>query len=351
MNKATALILYSLISCGLIALCFLASFSLLWQIIFISCIIITLVGLFLGKLKYPKIYKAFVAILILEVFIILVYLILEYSGLLQHFTSIEAARNWFKSFGAWAWAIFFLIQVAQVIILPIPAQITTIAGVLIFGGWLAFLISALAVIIGSFVAFAIGRSLGVKVAYKISSKETVDKYRTLLTKKGVLLLPIMFIFPLFPDDLLCFIAGTTEMTWLYFIVVTLLTRTFGIGCICLFGSGDIIPFSGWGIPVWIILIILLIVVAFFLLKYQNKITDWIIKVFGKNRKKQTSETEVAFDKDTKSQTEHSADYVIFAEKQDDKVDFSSNKTDDKSQNTVDDKSKIDTEKIDSKTDK
>lgn len=310
MNKATALTLYTLILGELTATCYLVpAFSLLWKVIFSVCFALTLVGLYLAKLKFTKIYKALVALLIFEVTIMAIYVALFYSGLLSNFTSIESTRDWFASFGVWSWVIFFLIQVAQVVILPIPAQFTTIAGVLIFGGWTAFLISAIAVILGSIIAFALGRSLGVKVAIKVSSKETVDKYRNLLTKKGILLLPIMFIFPLFPDDLLCFIAGTTNMSWLYFLIVTLLTRTFGIGCICLFGSGDIIPFSGWGIPVWIVLGILLLLVAFILLKHQDKITNWIINVFGKKTKIDEINDKMANFEGKKSNSNNNDDFV------------------------------------------
>lgn len=284
MKKQWILTIWSLIIGGLVTFCWLSGFKLLWQIGFTLCFVLTLVALFLGKLKFTKLYKPTIALFYLEVFLLVVYSVLFYTGLLVHFETLESTKTWFKSFGATAWLIFFLIQLAQVIVLPIPAQITTVAGAVIFGGGIAFLISMLAVILGSIIAFAIGRKLGVDIAIKISDKQTVDKYRNLLTKKGILFLPIMFIFPLFPDDLLCFIAGTTKMSWLYFLIVTVISRPIGLGAICLFGSGDIIPFSGWGIPVWIIIFILLAVVAFFLLKYQEKIIEWTIKTFGKKTK-------------------------------------------------------------------
>jgi uncharacterized membrane protein YdjX (TVP38/TMEM64 family) len=284
MKKQWILTIWSLIIGGLVTFCWLSGFKLLWQISFTLCFVLTLVALFLGKLKFAKLYKPTIALFYLEVFLLAVYSVLFYTGLLVHFETLESTQAWFRSFGATAWLIFFLIQLAQVVVLPIPAQLTTVAGTLIFGGGMAFLISTLAVILGSIIAFAIGRKLGVDIAIKISDKQTVDKYRNLLTKKGILFLPIMFIFPLFPDDLLCFIAGTTKMSWLYFLIVTVISRPIGLGAICLFGSGDIIPFSGWGIPVWIIIFILLAVVAFFLLKYQEKIIEWTIKTFGKKTK-------------------------------------------------------------------
>ena len=326
MKKVLSLILCTLISAGLLAICFLTQcFSQKWEIIFSVVVGLTLISNFLGALVWPRIFKTTVVCLVLEVAIIGIYLILYYTGLLVHFESKETLQAWIVSFGAWAPIMFFVIELAQVILIPVPAQITTLAGVFAFGPWKAFVISSLAIISGSFIAFAIGRSLGVKVLYKIAKKETVDKYRKLLSKKGRLLLPIMFLFPVFPDDLLCFIVGTTTMSWLYFIVVTLTTRLVGIACICAFLGGEIIPFSGWGIPVWIVIGIVMIVVVAWLFKNQDRFEQFIIDKFTKHKK--PSKTKIA----QKVEMESSDDYVIFSESdqnQKDSVQFSENKAND-----------------------
>lgn len=284
MKKIGLTTIYTLITGGLLAVDFIAQFPISWQIIFAVALGLSYVYLLLSLFKYQKLHRSAIAVLIVIICAMALYAILFYSGLLVHFSSIASTRQWFASFGAWAWLVYFAIQYLQVLLIPLPAQITTVAGALIFGGWIAFLISTVAVVLGSFTAFAIGKSAGVGVAIKISSKETVEKYQDLLTKKGLLFLPIMFLFPLFPDDLLCFIAGTTKMSWAYFVAVTLLTRPLGIGLICFFGSGDIIPFSGWGIPVWIVLFAVLVSIALVLLKYQDKIINWVINTFGKKTK-------------------------------------------------------------------
>lgn len=288
MKKTIALISYSILTGGMIASVFLVpAFSTLWRVLFTILFSLTLIALFLGCFVFKKLYRTFIAVFICEIIALAIYIALFYSGLLVHFKSSKDLKEWISGFGAWAWFVFFLIQILQVVVLPVPAQLTTIAGILAFDPWISFIISSIAVIVGSIIAFAIGRLLGNKILYKIAEKETVDKYRKLIDKKGRVLLPIMFIFPMFPDDLLCFIAGSTTMSWLYFIIITLATRIFGIGCICLFGSGDIIPFSGWGIPVWIILGILLVTTAFILIKNQDKFEAWVIKTFTKNGKQKT----------------------------------------------------------------
>lgn len=317
MKKILLLIILGILNVGAIVISWVAPFYLLWSIVFTVCSAFSYIFYLITSLINHKWKKLALVINIAVLAVVLIFTIFYYTGLLSHFSSLEEAQKWFESFGVWAWLIFFIIQVLQVVVLPIPAQITTIAGVIIFGPLITFIISAIAIILGSFLCFAIGRHLGVKIAYKVASKETVDKYRNLLTKKGRILLPVMFLFPVFPDDLLCFVAGTTKMTWPYFIIVTLLTRLIGVACICWFGSGELIPFHGWGIPVWIVLGILMAVVLFLLFKYQEQFEEWIIKTFTKNGKKnlekkhKKEQEEKIIEESEINQKQDNKDYVNF----------------------------------------
>ncbi|MFA6796587.1 MAG: hypothetical protein WCR63_03325 [Bacilli bacterium] len=51
--------------------------------------------------------------------------------------------------------------------------------------------------------------------------------------------------------------------------------------ICLFGSGQIIPYTGWGIPIWILLIGLIIYSIYLSLKHEEQINDFMEKVAKK----------------------------------------------------------------------
>lgn len=236
-------------------------------------------------IKKNGFYNSSFIINCLITFFAVLFAIFFFTGLIEHFRDIESAREWFASFGVVSWLMLLLIQLLQVVVLPIPAQITTVAGVLIFGPLQCFCISSVAVIIGSVICFAIGKWFGIKVAYKMADKEVVDKYRALLNKKGKVLLPLAFLLPCFPDDLLCFVAGATTMTYKYFITITILTRLVGVAGICWLGSGDFIPFSGWGIPVWIVIGVVSLIAMFLLLKYQDNIENWIVtKIMKKPNK-------------------------------------------------------------------
>ena len=54
---------------------------------------------------------------------------------------------------------------------------------------------------------------------------------------------------------------------------------------CFLGSGTLIPFSGWGIPVWIVLVLIVAVLFFVCFKYQPQIENYIEKLATKFSKK------------------------------------------------------------------
>ena len=126
---------------------------------------------------------------------------------------------------------------------------------------------------------------------------------------------------------MCFIAGTTKIEWLYFVVVVVITRMIGIGVTCWFGSGDIIPFHGWGIPVWIVLGVFLSFAIYFLIKYQEFLEDWITSLFVKNgrqklkNKKKRKRQNAIIESSNQNQKQNTKEYVNFENSQNPKDDY------------------------------
>ena len=90
---------------------------------------------------------------------------------------------------------------------------------------------------------------------------------------------------MFPDDILCLIAGITNMKFKTFAWITTITRPIGVICMSYFGGGHIIPFSGWGIYVWSVLLIVIIVIVALIYKYQEKLQDFVLnKLFRRKSK-------------------------------------------------------------------
>ena len=95
---------------------------------------------------------------------------------------------------------------------------------------------------------------------------------------------LMMLLPLFPDDVLCMVAGLTDMSWSFFMFTQLVTRPIGIFLVSYFSSGQIIPYHGWGVVAWAIILITCVVLLYLSSKYNQKIEVFIQKIFNKKKK-------------------------------------------------------------------
>ena len=168
-----------------------------------------------------------------------VFITLKLTGIIYRLKDISALQDLVSNTGSAGIFVYFGIMLLQVLFIPIPAVITIMAGGLLFGPTTAFLICTTGILIGSIMAFIIGRTLGKKVLKWIDREEVANKYLAILEKRGGVVLFLMFLLPLFPDDLLCVIAGLSNIKPREFILVSLVARTIGVAFITYFGSGSI----------------------------------------------------------------------------------------------------------------
>ena len=214
------------------------------------------------------------------------YTILSKYNIISTISSVESLKSYILSTKEKGIYVYILIQTAQVIILPVPAAIICVVGSLIYGPMLGGLYCSIGILIGSFVSFFIGKTFGYKIVAWIVGKENTDKYSDILRKRGAFFLAIAFLLPMFPDDILCLIAGITNMKFKTFAWVTTITRPIGVICMSFFGSGYVIPFTGWGVYAWIAILVLVVAIIFVTYKYQDKMQDFILnKVFKRKKSK------------------------------------------------------------------
>ena len=246
-----------------------------------------------------KIMRTVLFLLILTVICVLGYFILRWTGLWEKVNSIDKIRDIVARGGAFSFIIFIIFQILQTTILQIPAMFVTIAGAVIFGRWQAFIMSYVAVMIGSVIMFWIGRKAGRPFLYWLVGKDTGEMWIERMSN-GKYLFFLMMLFPMFPDDILCVVAGLTNMSFPFFFWTNMLARGVGILCTVYFGSGAIIPYHGWGLVVWAILIVLMIVLFYLSVKYKSKIDIIINKIF--RRKLQTPQATTLTTKNTQETT-------------------------------------------------
>ena len=162
------------------------------------------------------------------------------------FSSRENLQSFVEQFNPYGPLAFFLVQAVQVIVAPIPGNITALAGGALFGLWPGFLISTAGLVVGSIAAFAIARFYGRPIVEKLVKPELVDKYLDTIANRHFVLLFVLFLFPFFPDDALCLIAGISALPFHVFLLLVVLGRPPGMFVSSLVGSGiAVVPWWGW----------------------------------------------------------------------------------------------------------
>ncbi len=224
--------------------------------------------------------KGTLSLLVLLVFALAVCLVLQKTGFFEVVKTPERLKEYLERAGAWMPVSYVLLQFLQVVILPIPSIVSTVAGVALFGAFRTTVYSLIGILAGSILAFWISRKWGNRAVSWTVGEETLQKWQKKLKGKDNLFLTLMFVLPLFPDDILCFLAGLSSMSTRYFLIVILLSRLLAITATCY--SFDFIPFNTWwGLTLWGIFILAITVT--FVLVYKNM--DKIQKLFKRKRNK------------------------------------------------------------------
>lgn len=279
---------------------FMGSWGVLIRVAFYALagigIIVSALTFFLKKLA---IFKSAFILIILAVIVLCAFITVSEVGHLNDYENdedkINGLVNMINSTGAWGMVVFVLIQVLQIVVLPLPAIVCYVPGTIVWGPLIATLLASAGVIIGSVIAYFIGRFWGKKAVIWIAGKEATEKYASYFGKRGKVIFVLMQILPFFPDDILCMVAGLTSMNFAFFFVAILLVRPLIISAYCYLGSGTVIPFEGWGIAVWIVIFAVFIVLAVLSLKYQDKFESWLLNKFSRKKKALTPESTLVED--------------------------------------------------------
>ncbi len=194
------------------------------------------------------------------------------SGFFLAAQSLDGLRAYIVHFAPYSHLAFFLVQLLSVILAPIPSNITAAAGGVLFGTWPAFLLTFGAVAVGSLLMFWLSRALGRDFADRLVSRRLSEKYQDVLRTKAPVFLVLAFLFPFFPDDMLCILAGLTKLSFRRFAVIVLLTRPWGL----LFASA--LGGSTLDLPPWVMVPIGLAGLALFLLgmKYGDRLEESVL---------------------------------------------------------------------------
>ncbi len=239
------------------------------------CVWFTLAG------KDTLVKTAFSAYILLLFCLVLIF-VFEKTGFFEVVNSAESLQAYLEQAGGWMPILYIILQYLQVILLPIPSVVSTVTGVALFGPLKTILFSLIGILPASATAFLIGRKFGNRAVAWIIGEDTLNKWQEKLKGKDNLLLTMMFILPLFPDDVLCFVAGLSSMSTTYFFIVISISRLLVITGTCY--SFEFIPLNTWwGLLLWAVFIAAIITVFVLVYRNMDKIQAWVKE--WKERKK------------------------------------------------------------------
>ncbi|HMK35564.1 MAG TPA: VTT domain-containing protein [Desulfomonilaceae bacterium] len=161
----------------------------------------------------------------------------------QIFQGREQLRAYVESWGGLAPAVFVFIQALQVVIAPIPGELTGAVGGFVFGALPNVMYSTVGLTIGTLIAFIAARVVGYPLVKLFVSQETMDKFHFLTERRGTCLALVLFTIPGFPKDILAYILGISPMGFVPFAVVSTIGRL--PGTILLSFSGSAVYDEDW----------------------------------------------------------------------------------------------------------
>jgi len=144
----------------------------------------------------------------------------------------ETVRSW----GWMAPLVFIAIQALQVIVSPIPGEITGPVGGALFGTWLGLIYSTIGLSVGTLFCFWVGRLWGEPLVRPFLSERHWNRMNFILEAEGVILCFILYLIPGFPKDIISYLFGLSPLPFWLFAVVSTIGRLPGTLISSYFGA-------------------------------------------------------------------------------------------------------------------
>jgi uncharacterized membrane protein YdjX (TVP38/TMEM64 family) len=119
----------------------------------------------------------------------------------------QAVADSMQQFGAWGPGVLFLLMVLQAFLAVIPGHALMLAGGYVFGFPLSLAIMFSSTVLARQIAFWIARHLGRPVVYRLAFPNTILRWEKLASRQGILFFFLTLVLPIFPSDLMCYVAG------------------------------------------------------------------------------------------------------------------------------------------------
>ncbi|MBU1230524.1 MAG: VTT domain-containing protein [Proteobacteria bacterium] len=145
-------------------------------------------------------------------------------------------KAWFDAWGAVAAWVFLGVQFLQVVLAPIPGQLTGMVGGFVFGFWRGLALNVAGNAVGSLTAMLLTRFFGERVMRPFVPRRIQERFDAAMHRGGLGNFFMLFLLPGTPKDAICFMAGLTRFPVWKLILVNSLGRLPGLGVLTFTGA-------------------------------------------------------------------------------------------------------------------
>ena len=166
------------------------------------------------KKNLSKKTKTSLALFILVVLVLCAYIVWDITAtgpLTSLLSNRDKVISTVRSLGIFSPLIYIFLQILQTIFAPIPGQVVGAVGGYLFGWW-GIPLTIIGSAIGFFIVFSLSRRFGRTLVEKIFKKSAIDRFDFLTSSHhATFAMFLIFLLPGFPDDMVCYIAGLTDI--------------------------------------------------------------------------------------------------------------------------------------------
>lgn len=183
--------------------------------------------------KRPK--KTFVVL----GFLLFLFLVLSFVGtpFLSLLIEPKQVIEFIRSSGTLGPFLIMMLQMLQVIFVPIPGQLTGIISGYFFGVFWGTVYSMIGLTLGSFVAFTLSRKFGKPFVESFVPESVLEKFSFISKGTKVYGIFLIFLLPMFPDDAVCFLSGLTKIKIRTLVLIAVIGRLPGTILANMIGNG------------------------------------------------------------------------------------------------------------------
>jgi uncharacterized membrane protein YdjX (TVP38/TMEM64 family) len=186
----------------------------------------------------------------------------------------EQVRAWVNGLGVWGPVAIVLLEIAQVLLAPIPGQAIGAVGGYLYGLCWGTLYATIGMAIGSLITFLLARCFGRPLAIRLVGRQSMARLDALVSRGGAPFFFLIWLFPFTPDDLACVAAGLTPLPLRQFTILMLLGRLPGVFASVWVGANAAQIRPLW----WGILLAAIAIVALVLWRWGGQIQEAVLRL-------------------------------------------------------------------------